>query len=325
MTMPDQMAGAGKIMSSSLLIRAISWSLLAVLAAFLINNVLELSLGVETNLRFDNPTPVIVYLILITVAVSYALRTRQRSLRMDADKIHKFNVYLVRSLFWGIFLVGIADVVVAFMRVEDFADVFFWEGAGRDFNKPFFVGAYIHIPLLVLGFFLGAVTRTLGFIWLAILIVIAELLIVVSRFVFSYEQAFMGDLVRYWYAALFLLSSAYTLYDEGHVRVDIIFAGMRERSKGIANFVGTFLLGLTTCGVILIVGMNGKQSIINSPIMNFEISQTASIGLFVKYQMAGFLGVFAITMYIQFVSYLLFAWADIKGEPGKRIMQPVGH
>ncbi|MDT2078734.1 MAG: TRAP transporter small permease subunit, partial [Planktomarina sp.] len=184
---------------------------------------------------------------------------------------------------------------------------------------------YIHIPLLILGFFLGAVTRTLGFIWLAILIVIAELLIVVSRFVFSYEQAFMGDLVRYWYAALFLLSSAYTLYDEGHVRVDIIFAGMRERSKGIANFVGTLLLGLTTCGVILIVGMNGKQSIINSPIMNFEISQTASIGLFVKYQMAGFLGVFAITMYIQFVSYLLFAWADIKGEPGKRIMQPVGH
>ena len=125
MTMPDQMAGAGKIMSSSLLIRAISWSLLAVLAAFLINNVLELSLGVETNLRFDNPTPVIVYLILIAVAVSYALRTRQRSLRMDADKIHKFNVYLVRSLFWGIFLVGVADVVVAFMRVEDFADVFF--------------------------------------------------------------------------------------------------------------------------------------------------------------------------------------------------------
>jgi TRAP-type mannitol/chloroaromatic compound transport system permease small subunit len=169
------------------------------------------------------------------------------------------------------------------------------------------------------------VTRTLGFIWLAILIVIAELLIVVSRFVFSYEQAFMGDLVRFWYAALFLLSSAYTLYDEGHVRVDIVFAGMRERSKGITNFVGTLLLGLTTCWVILLVGMNGKQSIINSPIMNFEISQTASIGMFVKYQMAGFLGVFAITMYIQFVSYLMSAWADIKGEPGKRIMQQVGY
>jgi TRAP-type mannitol/chloroaromatic compound transport system permease small subunit len=325
MTMPDQMAEGLKRVDSSLFIRAISWFLLALLAAFLTNNILELAFDVTTELRFNNPVPVLVYIISIVVAILYTFRTPRRSLRADGEAVHKFNVYLIRSVFWGVFLVGVADVAVAFMRVENLADVFFWEGAGRDFNKPFFVGMYIHIPLLVLGFFLGAVTRTLGFIWLAILIVIAELLIVVSRFVFSYEQAFMGDLVRFWYAALFLLSSAYTLYDEGHVRVDIVFAGMRERSKGITNFVGTLLLGLTTCWVILLVGMNGKQSIINSPIMNFEISQTASIGMFVKYQMAGFLGVFAITMYIQFVSYLMSAWADIKGEPGKRIMQQVGY
>jgi len=323
--MPDQMAEGLKRVDSSLFIRAISWFLLALLAAFLTNNILELAFDVTTELRFNNPVPVLVYIISIVVAILYTFRTPRRSLRADGEAVHKFNVYLIRSVFWGVFLVGVADVAVAFMRVENLADVFFWEGAGRDFNKPFFVGMYIHIPLLVLGFFLGAVTRTLGFIWLAILIVIAELLIVVSRFVFSYEQAFMGDLVRFWYAALFLLSSAYTLYDEGHVRVDIVFAGMRERSKGITNFVGTLLLGLTTCWVILLVGMNGKQSIINSPIMNFEISQTASIGMFVKYQMAGFLGVFAITMYIQFVSYLMSAWADIKGEPGKRIMQQVGY
>ena len=325
MTMPDQMAEGLKRVDSSLFIRAISWFLLALLAAFLTNNILELAFDVTTELRFNNPVPVLVYIMSIVVAILYTFRTPRRSLRADGEAVHKFNVYLIRSVFWGVFLVGVADVAVAFMRVENLADVFFWEGAGRDFNKPFFVGMYIHIPLLVLGFFLGAVTRTLGFIWLAILIVIAELLIVVSRFVFSYEQAFMGDLVRFWYAALFLLSSAYTLYDEGHVRVDIVFAGMRERSKGITNFVGTLLLGLTTCWVILLVGMNGKQSIINSPIMNFEISQTASIGMFVKYQMAGFLGVFAITMYIQFVSYLMSAWADIKGEPGKRIMQQVGY
>lgn len=325
MTMPDQMAEGLKRVDSSLFIRAISWFLLALLAAFLTNNILELAFDVTTELRFNNPVPVLVYIISIVVAILYTFRTPRRSLRADGEAVHKFNVYLIRSVFWGVFLVGVADVAVAFMRVENLADVFFWEGAGRDFNKPFFVGMYIHIPLLVLGFFLGAVTRTLGFIWLAILIVIAELLIVVSRFVFSYEQAFMGDLVRFWYAALFLLSSAYTLYDEGHVRVDIVFAGMRERSKGITNFVGTLLLGLTTCWAILLVGMNGKQSIINSPIMNFEISQTASIGMFVKYQMAGFLGVFAITMYIQFVSYLMSAWADIKGEPGKRIMQQVGY
>ena len=56
------------------------------------------------------------------------------------------------------------------------------------------------------------------------MIVLGELLIVIARFIFSYEQAFMGDLVRFWYAALFLFSSAYTLVHDGHVRVDIIYA-----------------------------------------------------------------------------------------------------
>ena len=73
--------------------------------------------------------------------------------------------------------------------------------------------------------------KTLGFPWLALLIVVAELAIVITRFVFSYEQAFMGDLVRFWYAALFLFASAYTLYEEGHVRVDVFYAGMQRHHQ----------------------------------------------------------------------------------------------
>ena len=37
--------------------------------------------------------------------------------------------------------------------------------------------------------------------------------------------------------------------------------------------------------------------------MNFEITQQGSVGMFIKYQMAAFLGMFAITMLIQFISY----------------------
>ena len=59
----------------------------------------------------------------------------------------------------------------------------------------------------------------------------------------------------------------------------------------------------STCVAILFVGLNGTQSIINSPILNFEITQTGSIGMFVKYQLAAFLGIFAISMLIQFISY----------------------
>jgi TRAP-type mannitol/chloroaromatic compound transport system permease small subunit len=157
------------------------------------------------------------------------------------------------------------------------------------------------------------------------MIVAAELLIVISRFVFSYEQALMGDLVRYWYAALFLFASAYTLFEEGHVRVDVLYAGFGRTTRGFVNAFGSIALGMSTVWVILAVGFNGKTAIINSPIINFEISQSGGVGMFIKYQMAAFLGVFAISMLIQFVSYFLEAVADKRDEPGHREVAPAAH
>ena len=52
-----------------------------------------------------------------------------------------------------------------------------------------------------------------------------------------------------------------------------------------------------------------KSAIIASPLINFEVSQSG-FGMYVKYLMAGFLGVFAVTMMVQFVSYLFEAVAD---------------
>ena len=155
--------------------------------------------------------------------------------------------------------------------------------------------------------------------------VAAELGIVISRFVFSYEQALMGDLVRYWYAALFLFASAYTLLHEGHVRVDVLYAGFGSRAKGRVNSVGSVLLGLVTAWTIIILGLGSKQAIINSPVANFEVSQVGTAGMFVKYQMAAFLAIFAVTMLIQFVSYLFEAVADARDEPGKREITPIAH
>ena len=65
--------------------------------------------------------------------------------------------------------------------------------------------------------------------------------------------------------------------------------------------------------VILAMGMWESTSIINSPLVNFEISQS-SYGLFIKYLMAGFLVVFAVSMLLQFCSYLLKNIAILTGE-----------
>ena len=54
--------------------------------------------------------------------------------------------------------------------------------------------------------------------------------------------------------------------------------------------------------------------------MSFEVSQTGTVGMFIKYQLALFLGIFGITMAVQFVSYLLESVADYRGDSGKRII-----
>ena len=139
---------------------------------------------------------------------------------------------------------------------------------------------------------------------------LAEFTIVITRFVFSYEQAFMGDLVRFWYAALFLFASAYTLVHEGHVRVDVLYAGFSRAKKAWSNSIGIILFGIPLCWVILMHGMGGRGNSINGPLLSFEISQSG-YGMYVKYLMAGFLVVFALTMLIQFVGYLLNSIADL--------------
>ena len=320
----DAGAGAG-VERSVMLTRLLGWGILASLAGFMVVNVLDVGWGLPTLLDFLSGSsgaagvvPIIIYAAAFAIAALFVFRTPNRGLRTDAMAVHEFNVFLIRACFWSVLLVGIADATVSLMRVEGFFSAIFSKGLATDMGRPQFVGPFIHIPLIIVGIVLAFFTRTLGFQWLALMIVVAELIIVVSRFGFSYEQALMGDLVRYWYAALFLFASAYTLFENGHVRVDVLYAGFGQTTKGFVNAWGSILLGMSTAWVILYLGFNGKQSIINSSVTNFEVTQSGLTGMFVKYQMAAFLGIFAITMLIQFTSYFLESIADYRGEPGHR-------
>ncbi len=304
--------------------RSFGWLMLAVLVAFLANNILVVWFGFPGLRGIGAEGGALgwvslgLYAAAAAVALAVVFTSPNRSLRWDAHLVHRFNVYLIRALFWSIFLVGVFDAGIAFLRAEELAVPLFGESIGQGLTRSNYVGPWVHVPLIVASFVLALFTRTLGFPWLALLIVAAELLIVISRFVFSYEQALMGDLVRYWYAALFLFASAYTLYEVGHVRVDVLYAGLGRTTRGYLNAQGTILLGLTTAWVILWIAFNGPQSIVNAPVKNFEISQAGPFGMYVKYQMAAFIGLFGITMLIQFVSYFFDAVADWYDEPGHR-------
>ena len=255
------------------------------------------------------------YAALLVAALWYALKLNKRSLRQESLRFQALSAYLVRVAFWGVLLIGCIDALISFLRIEGFLELWLSDELVTQLGRSVFRGSYVHYPLLLLALVLAFVFNRISFSWLALMVVLAEFQIVLTRFIFSYEQAFMGDLVRFWYAALFLFASAYTLIHEGHVRVDVFYAGFGRVKKAWSNIIGTLLLGMPLCWVILMQGMGGKGNSINSPLLSFEISQSG-YGLYVKYLMAGFLVVFAVTMLIQFTGYLLLNLAELI-EPRK--------
>ncbi len=248
---------------------------------------------------------VIVYLGILAAMVVYVLRTRFRSLEQESIRFARISAYIIRFAFWTVTLVGTIDMLISFLRVEDLLEPIVGEWLTQQLGRPIFRGTYVHYPLMIVALFLAAWLPRVSFSWLALYCVLAEFLIVITRFVFSYEQAFMGDVVRFWYAGLFLFASAHTLVEEGHVRVDVLYAGFKRRRKALFDTIGCFLLGIPICWVILMHGMGGRGNSINSPLLSFEVSQSG-YGMYVKYIMAGYLIIFAATMMIQFISYLLF-------------------
>ena len=233
------------------------------------------------------------------------------NLRNDADILDWISAYIIRAAFWAVLIVGLTDATLSFMRVEGFHKVLFGDGAGAAIALPSSRGLYIHLPLMIFSALIALRDKSVSLVWLTLLVVIAEFLIVIARFIYGYEQTFMGDLVRFWYAALFLFASAYTLKEDGHVRVDVFYAGFQRKTKSILNTIGIVFFGLPLCWLILARGMWGEASLINSPMLNFETSMSG-FGMYVKYLMAAFLIIFALSMIFQFTAYLMNSIADIK-------------
>ena len=216
--------------------RLFGWFMIAALGAFLINNVLIVAYEMPTAVAFLTDgfslngmiTPA-VYVTAFMTAAYYVLSNPDNALRYDAAKLHRFNTFVVRAMFWSVFFVGLADTIVAFMRVENIFVAWLGEEQARAFGRSAFVAPYTHAndrsrdcccdvyahPWVYMACPVDCCGRTVDSL---------------SRFIFSYEQAFMGDLVRYWYAACSICLCLHII-EEGHVRVDLIYAGLNNRKR----------------------------------------------------------------------------------------------
>jgi len=92
----------------------------------------------------------------------------------------------------------------------------------------------------------AAIDRTIAAIgraaaWCCLYVVAAEFAVVVLRYALGLGSIRLQESVLYAHAALFMLAAAWTLQVDGHVRVDIFYAGASPRTRALVDLIGAIL------------------------------------------------------------------------------------
>jgi TRAP-type mannitol/chloroaromatic compound transport system permease small subunit len=83
--------------------------------------------------------------------------------------------------------------------------------------------------------------------WLTLAMVLITFAVVVLRKLFETGSIAMQESVSYLHAAVFMLAAAYTLKQDGHVRVDIFYQKFSPRTRAWVDLLGTLLLLFPVC------------------------------------------------------------------------------
>ncbi|MBB1271699.1 TRAP transporter small permease subunit [Psychromonas sp. SR45-3] len=74
---------------------------------------------------------------------------------------------------------------------------------------------------------------------------------VVARYFFKYSSIGLQELEWHIFASMFLLGIAYTLKEEGHVRVDILYEKLSLKNRAWINCIGCVLFLLPFCALVI--------------------------------------------------------------------------
>ena len=86
--------------------------------------------------------------------------------------------------------------------------------------------------------------------WLALLLVLGMVLVVVLRYGFGIGNIALQESLTYLHGSLFMLGIAYTLAEDEHVRVDVLYQRFSLRGRAWVNLLGTLFLLLPVCVAI---------------------------------------------------------------------------
>ncbi|AHK14684.1 MULTISPECIES: TRAP transporter small permease subunit [Thalassolituus] len=136
--------------------------------------------------------------------------------------------------------------------------------------------------------------------WLALLMVLISCGVVLLRYSFDQPSIAMQEAVMYLHATIFMLGSAYTWQQGGHVRVDVFYRSWSKQRRRWVDRLGIIFLVLPTCLFMLWV----SWTYVGNAWAIQERSQEAS-GLPYIYLLKTLILMLPITLILQAIAELL--------------------
>ena len=89
--------------------------------------------------------------------------------------------------------------------------------------------------------------------WLTLVMVLLTFVIVILRYGFNLGWIWLQESLTYVHVLVFTVAAAWTLQQDGHVRVDIFYAGMTDRNRARVDLLGNLLFLAPFCIFILVI------------------------------------------------------------------------
>lgn len=148
-----------------------------------------------------------------------------------------------------------------------------------------------------------------GVAWLTPAMVLGYCSVVTLRYGFGIGFIGLQEAVTYMHAAVFMLAAAYTLNEDGHVRVDIFYREWPPRRQAWVNLLGSLLLLLP---VALFIFAASLGYVIDAWSRG-EVSSEAG-GLPIVYLLKSLILVMAVQLVLAALARAGGAWQQLAGD-----------
>ncbi len=150
--------------------------------------------------------------------------------------------------------------------------------------------------------------------WLTALLTLVVGYDVFVRYLLKESSVGFQEFEWHLFAVIFLLSAAYTLKIDQHVRVDVIYTRMSEKKKAIVNLFGSLIFLIPFCVVAIIAS---KKFVINSFIMG-ETSPDAG-GLPARYILKAVIPLSIFLLLLQGIALAFKSFLTLKSSGNKSV------